>query len=105
MGDDVVNRIDLAEFRRLGYLQEVNCCFFHPLGLALEVVTEDDGTTTLGGVWDYRDDPEGMIFDVENLSVENAKRIEGERQAKVEARRRFGCDDSGVQSLLRTSKE
>lgn len=86
-------RIDIAEFRELGFLQEANRVFFHPLGLALEVVTEDekctrcggsgndddsdstndalcarckgDGTLhteRLGGVWDYRDDPEGIAY-------------------------------------------
>lgn len=59
---DDIKRIDIAEFREFGYLQEVNRLFFHPLGLALEVVREDDGTERLGGVWDYRDDPEGIRF-------------------------------------------
>jgi hypothetical protein len=57
-----IHRIDIAEFRRLGLLQEVNRLFFHPRGLALEVVVAEDGTEQLGGVWDYRDDPEGMSF-------------------------------------------
>lgn len=35
--DDNINRIDIKEFRELGYLQEVNRLFFHRLGLALEV--------------------------------------------------------------------
>lgn len=57
-----VKRIDIAEFRRIGYLQEANRLFFHLCGLALEVVVDDDGSERLGGVWDYRDDPEGMVF-------------------------------------------
>ena len=59
---DNIKRIDIKEFREGGYLQEVNRRFLHPLGLALEIVREDDGTERLGGVWDYRDDPEGMFF-------------------------------------------
>ena len=55
-------RIDIAEFRRLGYLQELNRLFLHPLGLALEVVQEEDGTERLGGIWDSRDDPEGIVY-------------------------------------------
>jgi len=55
-------RIDIAEFRRLGYLQELNRRFLHPCGLALEVVIEEDGSEAFGGVWDYRDDPDGMLF-------------------------------------------
>ncbi len=57
-----VKRIDIADFREQGFLQEANRQFFHPLGLALEVVVEEDGTERLGGVWDYRDDPEGVLF-------------------------------------------
>lgn len=56
--------LDLTEFRDLGYLQEVNRLFFHPLGLALEVYTDTDtgDVTHLGGIWDYRGDPEGVLF-------------------------------------------
>lgn len=61
MGD--VKYIDIAEFRGEGYLQEVNRQFLHPLGLALEVTVEEDGTEHLSGVWDSRDDPEGIWFD------------------------------------------
>jgi len=35
-----VERIDVAEFRRVGYLAELNRRFLHPLGLALEVVVQ-----------------------------------------------------------------
>src|SRR6266498_2549586 len=59
---DKVKRIDIAEFRRIGLLQEANRRFFHPLGLALEVVIDEDGAERLGGIWDYRDDPEGVYF-------------------------------------------
>jgi hypothetical protein len=54
--------MDINYFRSFGYLQEVNRRFFHPLGLALEVQIDDDGNETLGRVWDYRDDPEGIVF-------------------------------------------
>lgn len=75
-----IKRIDIAEFRREGYLQELNRRFLHPLGLALEVVIENDGTERLGGVWDYRDDPEGMNYShLDPLPadvVERAERID-----------------------------
>lgn len=67
-----IKRIDIKEFREKGYLQEVNRRFFHPLGLALEVVVEEDGSEHLGGVWDYRDDPEGVYF--ENIGLDFTKR-------------------------------
>jgi hypothetical protein len=57
-----VERIDIAEFREVGYLQELNRRFLHPLGLALEVVVDKDGSERFGGVWDYRDDPEGIHY-------------------------------------------
>ncbi len=57
-----IKRIDIKEFREKGYLQEVNRCFLHPLGLAIEIVIEEDGTEKLGGIWDYRDDEEGIHF-------------------------------------------
>lgn len=79
MSDDI-KRINIKEFRERGYLQEVNRRFFHPLGMALEVVIEDDGTWKLGGVWDYRDDPEGMIFapDEPELFVRQAAEVQAE---------------------------
>jgi hypothetical protein len=46
-----MNRISIKEFGEAGYLQEVNRKFFHPLGLALEIVVDDDGSERLGGVW------------------------------------------------------
>lgn len=63
-------RMDISEFVNLGYLQEVNRQFLHPLGLALEV-TEENGTAALTGIWDCRDDPEGIVF--EDLGDEDAK--------------------------------
>lgn len=70
-----VKRIDIKEFREEGYLHELNRLFLHPLGLALEVVVEEDGSEHLGGVWDYRDDPEGMIYGEDTLSPQKADRI------------------------------
>jgi hypothetical protein len=55
-------RMDIAEFRAQGFLQEANRLFFHPLGLALFVEVDDDGNETLGGVYDSRDDDEGFCF-------------------------------------------
>ena len=84
MNDDV-KRMDIAEFREFGYLQELNRGFLHPLGLALEVVAEDDGTERLGGVWDYRDDPEGVRYEDLDLT-EKAQRVAEEREHRRPAR-------------------
>lgn len=57
---DNIKKMSAKEFRELGLLQEVNRLYLHPMGLALEIVVEDDGTEHFGEVWDYRADPEGM---------------------------------------------
>ena len=58
-----------------GYLQEVNRQFFHPLGLALTVVVEADGTARIAGVLDYRDDPAGVIFDDGVIDIDKAANV------------------------------
>ena len=87
MSNDI-KMIDIEEFCELGFLQEVNRQFLHPLGLALSVSCETDDpdrpykNAALSGVWDYREDPEGMIFGnnygcdklkAENVAKEKAK--------------------------------
>lgn len=50
-------------FREEGLLQEVNRRFFHPLGLALFLDEDPDtGELAFGGVYDYRDDAEGVRY-------------------------------------------
>ena len=87
----IIKYMDAKEFREKGYLQELNRTFLHPLGLALEVKQETDGTETIGGIWDYRDDPDGIIYGLKDsdkdrirkfsdralfVSLEAAKRID-----------------------------
>lgn len=56
--------MQISEFRKLGYLQELNRLFLHPLGLSLFVIVEDEtGNEIIGGIKDYRE--EGIIFDPE----------------------------------------
>lgn len=86
-----IKRIDIKEFRAFGYLQEANRLFFHPLGLALEVSIEADGSERLGGVWDYRDDPEGMCYGDGMIDPDKTERVVGELVAKAPVRReRYG---------------
>ena len=82
-----VKRIPIAEFRELGYLHELNRQFLHPHGLALEVCVEKDGTETLGGVWDYREDPEGMLYG--QLEPDKMKRIEHLQEERARSRYRL----------------
>lgn len=69
-----VKRMSPKEFQELGFLQELNRCFLHPLGLALEILVSDDGEDAVfGDVWDYRDDPEGILFSEKTLAAPEAK--------------------------------
>ena len=69
-----IKKISIKEFREKGYLQELNRQFLHPLGLALEVLSYADGNEELGGIWDYREDKEGIYYDIAN-SEEDRKAI------------------------------
>ena len=86
-----IKRINIKEFREQGYLQELNRQFLHPLGMALEVIIDDEGNEKLGGVWDYRDDPEGMFYAEEIVKLdkfkENFNRVAKELIIKAEYRR------------------
>lgn len=90
-----IKYITPREFLEGGYLQEVNRQFLHPLGLALSIsIDEDDPTDEgeFGGVWDYRDDPEGMMFggpDNYGLDHGKAQAVELERKAHEPARRKL----------------
>jgi len=85
-----IKRIDIKEFREKGYLQELNRQFLHPLGMALEVIIDDEGNEKLGGVWDYRDDPEGMFYIDEIVKLdkfkENISRVASEFSEKAKYR-------------------
>ncbi len=98
-----VKRIDIKEFRALGFLQEANRLFFHPLGLALEVIVdEENGAEMLGGVWDYRDDPEGMFFAKGMIGLDRANEIALLRNSKIDMRINVAdieTDDDGTQLI------
>ena len=97
MSEDI-KRIDIKEFREKGFLQEANRKFFHPLGLALEIVIEEDGSERLGGVWDYRDDPEGMFFGPEMINQEKIDHVENLRLSKISVRKSVETTDKdGIQ--------
>lgn len=97
MDEVEVKKIQISEFRKLGYLQELNRQFLHPLGLALEVSINEDGTESLGGVWDYRDDPEGIMY-----AYSNSKLSPPDRVATAMKRAQFVCDQ---QSSRRPARE
>ncbi len=104
---DDVKYIDIKEFRKLGYLQEVNRLFFHPLGLALAIVIDDtNDSETLGGILDYRDDAEGMFFGKGMIKKKKIKHVEEVKQSKINTRIAaelkydgIKIDDDGVQVI------
>ena len=83
-----ISYMSINEFRKEGFLQEVNRRFFHPLGLALEVRVNDNGEESLGGIWDYRSDPEGMKFGRGMLDRKYYENINKLWSEKFDSRRR-----------------
>lgn len=71
--------LDVKEFREKGYLQEVNRQFFHPLGLALVLQVNDNGEEFIKGIWDRRDDLEGIYYGI-NESEEARKQAFREKR-------------------------
>lgn len=82
-----IHYMSAKDFMDGGYLQEVNRRFLHPLGLALEVRQDSpDSEPYLGGIWDYRIDPEGMQFGEDMLSEDKALKVRGEWYTKAASR-------------------
>jgi hypothetical protein len=72
---DDVEYVDIKEFRELGYLQEINRRFLHPLGMALSIRQEEDGTEKLEGIWDCRSDAEGVYYNIADSDEERKERF------------------------------
>lgn len=84
------NYMDIEEFVNEGFLQEINRQFLHPLGLALEVGIDEYGWY-LRGIWDYRDNPEGITFWDDVLEADKADRVHQELDRHIDVRlRRLG---------------
>ena len=78
-----IRKMSIREFRETGFLQEINRLFLHPLGLALEVEIDGDGNERLGGIWDYRDDPDGIAFTPSSICPHKIRAVEALRQSKA----------------------
>lgn len=85
--EQTIKYIDIAKFRSEGFLQELNRQFLHPLGLALELIINDDGTEKLGGIWDYRE--EGIYYDLQNSSNERIEQFRKKAQYVEEQRKQL----------------
>lgn len=111
MPEKLIQKMDITEFRKSGLLQEANRLFFHPRGLALEITIDDDEKESLSGVWDYRNDPIGIEYDLVNSDEERidtfklrAEYTETLRQEKLKARQaKFGTDD-GIEPIPEEKK-
>jgi len=77
-------KLNINEFVEFGYLQEVNRLFFHPLGLALFVIIDDNGNSELGGIYDCREELGGIRF--VNVDPEKTVRVMEEFQKMSEQR-------------------
>jgi hypothetical protein len=84
-----IKYMNIKEFRELGFLQEANRLFFHPCGLALSITQNKiTGEESLFGVWDYRDDPEGMLFGDGEIDPFKMMRVEQAINSHIQERLR-----------------
>lgn len=100
--------VDLKEFKDAGYLQELNRRFLHPLGMAMEIlVDEQSGYAAFGGIHDMRDRQEGCTFKLsEERTDERAKkfiinrdRINDEIQKRKEHRKKLFGGDTFIEPI------
>jgi len=75
MSDDIKKQPAGKFLYETGLLYEINRKILHPLGLALEVIIYDaddgehkSGDVELGMLWDYSEDPEGMMYGDEEIA-------------------------------------
>jgi len=103
-----IKYIDPKEFQEFGYLQELNRVFLHLLGMALEVIIDDKtGKVSLGGIRDYRDDPEGMRFAEGTIDLAKTARVRGQwfngmkkkQEKEVEMDTLFPCSHAREKTL------
>lgn len=102
--------LSLSDLKNGGYLQEVNRRFFHPLGLALAIRTEEGQSLDEGvlQVNDARDDEEGYYFSGASDPMEASERMAhaGKIDFEIEAKRAtrvdlFGDAVQGIEHLAR----
>jgi len=96
------NYINVKEFTDFGYLQEVNRRFFHPLGLAMTVEEEENGTTVITGIQDWCSDPEGGFFCAGVLNKQKQENVDAAWYEKLPVRlkqQEFLVSSKGIQLL------
>lgn len=86
-GEYLTKTMTPEEFWAIGYLQESNRRFFHPLGLALTAqIDGDSGEIKLGQILDGRHDPEGIRFSPGMASIAKVKNVDQEWNKRTEIR-------------------
>lgn len=92
----------VKEFRELGLIQEINRRFLHPLGLALEVIIDQDtGEERIERIWDDRDDPEGLVYGPGMIDAEKARLIYDEEASRMYIRvQMLGFDIQPLEDIL-----
>ena len=94
-----VKTIEGKEFRELGYLQEVNRRFFHPLGLALSMIIDKEKKNTVAfQIIDSRDDEEGIYY-----ALNDPKYSDDERLERFEKNKQFVEDEIAKRADKRKS--
>ena len=98
-----MDKLNIAEFREFGYLQEANRAFFHPLGLGLAIAINENGEEELYCVYDGRQDIEGFVYGEDTLDPDKAERVRVEMDQRKDKRiEKFGWL---IQPVLKTSIE
>lgn len=121
MPEEGVKKMSIGEFQDLGFLQEANRLFFHRVGLALEIVTEVcercNGSgceqcygrgvvrARLGGIWDYREDPEGIVYSPDYMDMDKATSVEGQRLFHLANRQPPEFTLYGIQKIPNSDRE
>lgn len=88
-----IQTMSMKKFRKLGFLQELNRQFLHPMGLAIgfncDYDEEKDEWIPNGGITiqDYREDKEGIRFASGLLDKEKAESVEELQEKKHEERK------------------
>lgn len=104
-----IKLIDPKEFQEFGYLQEINRQFLHPLGMALEVIVNNEtGEVLFGGIWDCRDDLEGMAFADGEIEPKKAARVQAAWHEKEQVRIKtlgYVMQPTGQQRLAPDAKQ
>ena len=80
--------MSIKEFRELGFIQEINRNYLHPVGLALCVtIDEETGEEAILNVIDARDDDEGIYFAEEELDMAKYRSVADLFNAKIGLRK------------------